>query len=80
MYEQDVLKINDSGIQDEEGKKIYISNPITAIQRQSGRFLLFTMEVHPYQADIKCKNSRMTCSTFIQLPLYVDGIDAIIDT
>ena len=38
------------------------------------------MAVHQYQADSNCENSRMTCRSFIQLPLNVDEIDAIIDT
>ena len=35
--------------------------------------------VHPYQADPKCKHSHMTCRACVQLPLDVDGIDAIIN-
>ena len=38
------------------------------------------MTVHPEQDDPNCKHSRMTCGGCVQLPLYVDGIDARIDT
>ena len=38
--EQEVLTLNDSGLHDEEGKKINTSGPLTAAQRQSGRFCL----------------------------------------
>ena len=38
------------------------------------------MTIHPDRDDPNCKHSRMTCSSCIQLPLNVDGIDAIIDT
>ena len=36
--------------------------------------------LHPDHAYPKCKHSHITCSAFVQLPLYVDGIDSIIDT
>ena len=36
--------------------------------------------VHPYQADPNCNYSCMTFRVCVQLPLYVYGIDAIIDT
>ena len=38
------------------------------------------MTVQPDQADAKCKHSNMTCMDYVQPQLYVDGIDAIIDT
>ena len=46
---------------------------------QSGRFVFFMMMVHPDQSDPECKYSCTTCRECIQLPLYVYGIDAIIN-
>ena len=53
--EQAVFTLNDSVLHDEEGNVINTSDPITATQRQSGRFLYFMMAVHPDQADPNCK-------------------------
>ena len=36
--------------------------------------------VHPYKANPNYKHSQMTCRAYIQLPLYVDGINYSIDT
>ena len=38
------------------------------------------MTVYPDQADPKLKHSCMTYRVCVQLPIYVDGIDAIINT
>ena len=38
------------------------------------------MTARPYQVDPNFKHIRMTCRACIQPPLYVDGIDASIDT
>ena len=38
------------------------------------------MMVHPDQADPKCKHSLMIFRAYVQLPLYLDGIDDIINT
>ena len=38
------------------------------------------MTVHPDQDDPNCNHSQMNCRACIQLPLYVDGIYASIDT
>ena len=38
------------------------------------------MTFHPDQADPNCKQSRITCISFIQFPLDVDGIYARIYT
>ena len=37
------------------------------------------MTVHPDQDDQKCYHSRMNFRTYVQLPLYVYGVDASID-
>ena len=37
------------------------------------------MELQPDQADPKWNHSRMDCRYCIQLTIYLDGIDAIID-
>ena len=68
------------GLHDDEGKKKYVSDPLTTAQRRSGCFLYFMMTVHTDQADPKCNHSCMTCRACIKLPLYVDGIDSSIDT
>ena len=36
--------------------------------------------VYPYQYDKKYKHICMTCRSCVQLPLYLDGVDARIDT
>ena len=56
-----------------------MSDPLTAAQRWLGRFLSFTMTVHPYQADPKFNYSRMTCSAYVKLSLDADGIDYSVD-
>ena len=38
------------------------------------------MTVRPDLDDPKFKHRRMTCRAFVQLPIYADGVDAIIDT
>ena len=38
------------------------------------------MMVHPYQVDPNFNNSFMDCRSFVQLPLYVEGIDSSINT
>ena len=38
------------------------------------------IKVHPYQADINCNYSRMSCRAFIQIQLSVDGVYTSIDT
>ena len=38
------------------------------------------MAVHPEHADPNCKQSRMTFRACVKLPLYVYGIEAIINT
>ena len=38
------------------------------------------MMIQPYQVDPKCKQSHMPCQDFVQLTLYIDEIDARIDT
>ena len=78
--EQVVLTLKYLGLHDELGKKINVSETLIAGQRRSGWFLSFMMMVHPSQYDTKCKQICMTCREFIQLPLYLDGIDSSIDT
>ena len=57
-----------------------MSNLITEDQRWSGRFVSFIMTVHPYQDDPNCKQIRMNCRAYAQLPLDIYGVDASIDT
>ena len=80
VSDQSVFNLKDSGIHDEEGKKTNVSNPLTVGQRRSSSFLSFLIMVHPYQADPNCKNIQMNCRDCVQLLLYVDVIDAIINT
>ena len=75
-----VFTLNDSGFQDEDRKKINTSDPLTAAQRQSGRFLCFMMTLHPYQADPNLKHSLMTFRACVKLLIYVDGIYTSINT
>ena len=56
-----VFILKDLGLHDEEGKKTNVSDPLTAAQRGSGRFLSFVMTAHPDQADPNCNYSCMTC-------------------
>ena len=56
MSDQAVFTINISGLHDEEGKKINISNLITKNQRRSCHFLSFVMTVHPDQAYPKIQS------------------------
>ena len=60
--------------------KLTLSDPLTVTQRQSGRFLLFIMKVHPDQADTNCRHSHTTCSACVKLTLDADSIDDIINT
>ena len=60
VSDQSVFTLKYLGLHEEEGKKINISEPITAAQSQSGHFLSFIMTVHPYQADPTLKNSHTT--------------------
>ena len=76
---QAIFTLKDLVICDEEGKKKNASNPLIAGQRRSCCFLSFLITVHSYQAGPNFKHIRMTCRSFIQLPLDVDGIDVIID-
>ena len=78
--EQAVFTLNYSVLHDEEVNKINTSDPLTAAQRRSGRFLSFAVTVHPDQADPNCKHIRMTCRVCVQLPMDVDVIYAIINT
>ena len=80
MSDQSVFILKYSGINDEEGKKTNVSDPLTAYERRSGRFLSFMMPVHLDQADPKLIYSCMTFRVCVQLPLDVDGIYSIIDT
>ena len=80
MSEQSIFTLKDSDPLDDEGKKISISDQLKATQRRSGRFVLFVMMVHPYQADPNYKHSCMNRSARVQILLDLDGIDASIDT
>ena len=80
VSEQAVFILKDSGLRDEEGKKTNVSNPLTAVQRRSGRIFPFVMTVHPNQADPNFKHSQMTCRACVQLLIDVDGVDARINT
>ena len=79
VSDQSILTLKHLGLHDEERKKTNISDPLTADQRRSGRFLSFMMTVHPDQADPNCNYSRMNFSAGVQLQLYVYGKDASID-
>ena len=79
VYDQAVFTLNNSGTNDEEGKKTNVSNPLSENQSRSGGFLSFVVAVRQDQADTNCKDSHMTCRTCIQIPLGVDRIDDIID-
>ena len=78
--DQSVFILKDPGLHDEEGNKINVSDPHTAFQRRSGRFLYFVMMVNPYQADTNCNHSHMTCRYCVQLSLDLNGIDYSINT
>ena len=77
---QAVFILKDSGLRDEEVNKKNVSDPLTASQRRSDRFLSFVMAVHPDQADLNCKHSRITFRACVQLPLDVYGVDSSINT
>ena len=47
VSDQAVFILNDSIINDEEVKKTNVSDPLTADQRRSVRFLSFMMTFHP---------------------------------
>ena len=79
-YDQAVFTLKDSGIHGDEVKKISLSNPLTAVQRSSGRFVSFMMTVHSYQADPNWNHSCITCRACVKLPLYGNGIYASINT
>ena len=80
MSDQSIFNLKELGIHDEEGNNINISDPLTASQRRSGRFVSFMMMVYPHNNDPNCNHSHMTCRACVQLPLDVDGIYASIDT
>ena len=67
VYDQAVLILKYLCINDKKGKKKNVSDPLTADQRRSGRFVSFMMTVHPYQADTNYNHSSMTCIACIQL-------------
>ena len=79
VFDQAVFILTDMDLHDEEINKINIRDPLTEIQRQSVHFLSLMMMVHPDQADTNSKNSRMTCRSWVKLPLYLDEIDASIN-
>ena len=68
MSDRAVFTLEDSGLHDEEGKKI---NTLTAAQGRSGSFLSFIMTVHSDQADPNCKHSCMAFRACVQLLLDV---------
>ena len=80
ISDQSIFTVKDSGLHDEEGNKINISDLLTAAKRQSGFFMLFMMTLHPYQADPKFKHSHVNCRACIQLPLDINEIYDIFDT
>ena len=80
VSDQAVFILKELGIRDEEGKETNVINPLKEGHRRSGRFLSFMTKVHLDQADTKFNYSCMTCRDFIQLPLDVYGIYAIIDS
>ena len=80
LSEQSAFTINDSFLRDKEVNKINKIDPLAATQRRSGHFLPFMITAHPDQASPNCKHSRMNCRACVQLPIYVNGIDASIDT
>ena len=80
VSDQSVFILKYSGLNDEEGKKNNISDPITAARRRSCSFLSFMMMVHTDQDDPNLNYSRMNCRACVQLPLYLDAIDAKINT
>ena len=78
--DQDVFILKDSGLHDEEGKKIHTSDSLTSAQKRSGSFLSFMMAVHPDQADPNCNHIIIICRACDKLLLDVDGIDSSINT
>ena len=53
VSDQYIFILKDSSLQDEEGKKTNLSDPLTAAQRSSGHFWSFTMKVYLDKADPK---------------------------
>ena len=53
-------------------------NPLTTSQRRVEHFS-FVMTVHPNQADPKFKYIHMTCRACVQIPLYENWTDNIIE-
>ena len=74
--DQAVFTLNDSGRHDDDGKKINISEPLTAAQRRLCSFPPFIMAIQTDQAEPNCKPICMTCRACVQLPIDVYGIDA----
>ena len=79
MSDQGIFTLKYSDLHYEQGKKINIRNPLTETQRRSSCLLSFMMTVHLYQEDPKRKHNSMYCRAYVKLPLYVYGIEAIID-
>ena len=80
VSDQAVFTLKYSGLHEEEGRKINMSDLLTATQRRLYGYLLFMIMVHPDQVDPKYKHSRMTCRDCFEPPLDLYGVDAIIDT
>ena len=74
VSDQAVFTLKDLGLYVKEGNKTNLK------YQEEGFFSFFMMTVHPDQADPNFNYSRITCRTCVQLPLYVYGIDASIDT
>ena len=72
--------LKDSGLRDEEGKKININDTLKENQKRSSHFLSFVMTVRSEQADTKYKHINMTCRACVQLPIDVGKIYARIYT
>ena len=67
VSDQAVFTLKDSGLDDEEGKKNNVIDPLIVGQRRSGSFLSLMMMVHPDKANTNCKHSPMNCRACIKL-------------
>ena len=80
MSDQAVFALKDSGLRDEEGKKININDLLTETHKRSGCFVSFMITVHQNQVDTKYKHSSTIFRACVKLPLNINGTDACIDT
>ena len=70
MSDPNVFLLSDAKLHDERGRSLRIDLPdISAAARQAGRFVTFSVQVRPDQADPACRSRKENFRGCIQLPI-----------